>query len=151
MERVTEGAKFREKSHIVKHWMEMHQDSNIIPKFRFKVIISYKECLSHQLGEALAIWTTKDTLLNSKCEYISNCISRITVQEGALGRKKREIHEEEDVRVRLEKVKEFKKRKEGEKETTNQPEECQGSKSEQVLPARRKLIPNTIRRPEQVE
>ena len=45
LEHVTEGAKFSEKSHIVKHWMEMHQDSNIIPKFRFKVIISHKECL----------------------------------------------------------------------------------------------------------
>ena len=51
--------------------------------------------------------------------------------EGALDRKKREIHEEEDERIRLEKVKEFKKQKEGEKETTNQPEDCQWSKSEQ--------------------
>ena len=82
-----------------------------MPEFRFKVVKKYKDCLSRQLGEALSIFTSKDKLLNSKNEYISNCISRLAVQEGVVEKKRREMREEVEEREALEKLKKFKEQK----------------------------------------
>ena len=43
----------------------------------------------------MAIFRSEDFLLNSKNDYIVNCISRVTVMEGAMERKAREKMEEE--------------------------------------------------------
>ena len=77
-----------EKSHIVKHWMKVHQDLN---EFRFSVLKRYKDCLSRQLGEALTKFTSSDHLLNSKNENILNNITRMVVQEEIMDRKVREM------------------------------------------------------------
>ena len=55
----------------------------------FKITSMFRDCLSHQIGEALRINHSRDRILNSKNEYIQNCISRITVQEDMLERKAR--------------------------------------------------------------
>ena len=82
------------------------------PPFKFRVLKTYKDALSRQLGEALKIWMTGDDLLNSKNEYLSNCITRITVQEGAVERKLRERNEEIAEKEETERVKTFKEQKE---------------------------------------
>ena len=63
------------------------------------------------MGEAIYILLSKDTILNSKNEYIQNCISRITVQEDMLERKARLAKEEEEERILEEEVRIFKARK----------------------------------------
>ena len=70
---------FSKKSHIIKHWINSHPDLVTTPPFKIKVLKQYKDCLSRQMGEAISILRSEDSLLNSKNEYIQNCISRITV------------------------------------------------------------------------
>ena len=74
---------------MIKHWMESHPTLREIPKFQYKIRKSYKDCLSRQIGEAVAIMMTGDEILNDKCEYLSNCIARVKVDENDLERKKK--------------------------------------------------------------
>ena len=88
--------------------MNNHREDNIIPPFRIRVLKQFQDCLSRQVGEAVAILMSKDSLLNSKNEYIANCISRVSIEEGAMERKMREIREEEEERKETEKFEQFK-------------------------------------------
>ena len=83
-EHVNDANSVNAKSHIVKHWLETHHELNEPPRFRFQVKRCFKDCLTGQLSEASAINRSRDILLNSKNEYVTNCITRITVQEGAI-------------------------------------------------------------------
>ena len=87
---------FSQKSHIIKHWMRDHREEREKPPFAFRVIKRYRDCLSRQVGEAIKILHTGDNILNSKCEYLSNNISRLTVMEEDWERKRRERTEEEE-------------------------------------------------------
>ena len=80
-EHFSDAASFSKKSHMVKHWMLTHGEMDTMPPFKIKILKRYRDCLSRQVGEAIHILLSKDQLLNSKNEYIQNCISRITVQE----------------------------------------------------------------------
>jgi hypothetical protein len=93
-EHMYDAVSFSKKSHIIKHWMRSHPDLDTAPQFRIKILRQYRDCLSRQVGEAIAILLSPDALLNSKNEYIQNCISRITVEEDQFARKKRLIEEE---------------------------------------------------------
>jgi hypothetical protein len=75
--------------------MSKHPENNILPPFRFKIVQQYRYCLSRQIGEAMRIFYSKDILLNSKNEYLQNCINRITINEESWERKTRERREEE--------------------------------------------------------
>ena len=85
---------FTQGSHIVKHWMTSHVDDQDKPEFIFRVLSSYKDCLSRQVAEAIRIHYTGDVLLNSKNEYNANHLSRVVVEENVFQRKKRERQEE---------------------------------------------------------
>ena len=107
-----DARKFDKGSHIIKHWMECHPTLREIPKFHYKIRRSYKDCLSRQIGEAVAIMMTGDAILNDKCEYLSNCIARVKVDETELERKKTEAMEEIKERERLIALENFRKEKE---------------------------------------
>ena len=104
---------FSKKSHIIKHWMNNHQDEDKIPPFIIKITKKYRDCLSRQVGEAIAIHMSGDELLNSKNEYASNCISRVGVEETTFERKQREWEEETDEKKEEERLDAFRKAKEG--------------------------------------
>ena len=104
---------FSKKSHIIKHWMNNHQDEDKIPPFIIKITKNYQDCLSRQVGEAIAIHMSRDELLNSKNEYASNCISRVGVEETTFERKQREWEEETDEKKEEERLDAFRKAKEG--------------------------------------
>ena len=91
--------------------MSKHPENNILPPFRFKIVQQYRDCLSRQIGEAMRIFYSKDSLLNSKNEYLQNCISRITINEESWERKTRERREEEEERLEEEKMAEFRREK----------------------------------------
>ena len=99
MEHFLDAGSFSKKLHMVKHWMSKHPENNILPPFRFKIVQQYRDCLSRQIGEAMRIFYSKDSLLNSKNEYLQNCISRITINEESWERKTRERREEEEERL----------------------------------------------------
>ena len=107
-EHVDDARKFRAGSHIVKHWMEVHPENPGIPPWRFRTVSSFKDCLTRQLTEAVAISLSGDTLLNGKFDYLSNCITRVTVNEDAYEKKRREMREELEEKERLEKLEAFK-------------------------------------------
>ena len=91
-----DASDFSIKSHQVKHWMNTHPEENIQPPFRIRMIKRYRDCLSRQIGEALRIYYSKDQLLNSKNEYVQNCISRVVANEESWQRRERERKEEEE-------------------------------------------------------
>ena len=72
------------------------------------------------MGEAIHILLSNDQLLNSKNEYIQNCIARVTVQEDLYERKARMLKEEEEERKLEMEIMEFKSRKKNDK---RKPEE----------------------------
>ena len=69
------------KCHVVKHWISDHYELENPQPFRFKVLRTFQDCLSRQLSEVVNIWQSQDRLLNSKNDYLTNCISRITVED----------------------------------------------------------------------
>ena len=89
-----DAEKFSHKSHIIKHWLRDHKDIVEPPPFTFSVTGMFKDCLSRQIGEALRIFFSQDIILNSKSEYLDNCITRLTVEESQWERKEREKNEE---------------------------------------------------------
>ena len=60
------------------------------PDFKFRIVGSYKDCLTRQVSEAVMIHYSKDILLNSKNEYNSNCLTRLTIDENKFEKKTRE-------------------------------------------------------------
>ena len=126
-EHVDDARKFRSGSHIVKHWMDVHPSLDVMPPWRFRTIRVFKDCLTRQLSEAVMISLSGDALLNGKCDYLANCISRVTVNEDNYERKKREFREEMDEKERLQKLEEFKK-----------------EKSENITGLKRKRSPNSV-------
>ena len=62
----------------------------------FSISARYRDCLSRQIGEALRINFSKDILLNSKSEYNTNSLTRISIQEDAWERRERGRREKEE-------------------------------------------------------
>ena len=89
VEHVRDAESFSAKSHIVKYWMTSHPELDTPPIMDLRITSMYRDCLSRQIGEALKINFPKDNILNSKGEYLSNCISRLTVEEDAWERRER--------------------------------------------------------------
>ena len=73
--------------------MSCHEELNTLPPFIFKIKKKDSDCLSRQVGKAIAILLSKDQVLNSKTQYIQNCISIISIQEDSFERKRRRIQE----------------------------------------------------------
>ena len=71
-EHVKDAEKFKEGSHIINHWKKYHKEDDSRPPFSFKILDSFKDCLSRQVGEAIRIHYAKDELLDSKNEYNDN-------------------------------------------------------------------------------
>ena len=90
LEHTNDARSFSKKSHIVKYWMSCHPEYSNPPPFNFKVTQQFKDCMSRRVEEAIRIQHTKDNILYSKCEYLQNCITRLTVNEEVWERKERE-------------------------------------------------------------
>jgi hypothetical protein len=88
----------------------MQEYSNPLP-FNFKVTQQFNDCMSRQVAEAIRTQHTKDNILNSKCEYLQNCITRLTVNEEVWERKERERREEETEKEEANKLEKFRKEK----------------------------------------
>ena len=91
--------------------MNAHENLPSPPVMDFSITAKYRDCLSRQIGEALRIHYSKDVILNSKSEYMSNTISRLTIEKDAWERKERSRLEEEQDKMDIERVEAFKKLK----------------------------------------
>ena len=74
-EHIYDAESFSKKSHIIKNWINSHPERDEAPPFEINILRQYKDSLSSQVGEAIAILLTKDTLLNSKNKYIQDLLS----------------------------------------------------------------------------
>ena len=126
LEHERDAKAFSSKSHIVKHWMISHPVLPNPPEMEFTISARFKDCLSRQIGEALKINLSKDILLNSKSEYNSNSLNRISILEDAWERRERGRQEEEEEELVKRSVEEFRKRK------TMDPEEYSTDEEEVV-------------------
>ena len=108
-EHFKDAKNFDKGSHMVKHWIEKHPEMNTLPPFTITILRSFKDCLTRQVSEAVTMYLSKDKLLNSKNEYVQNCISRVTVEEDKYQRKLRERQEEQEDLENTVKLEKFKK------------------------------------------
>jgi hypothetical protein len=108
LEHMRDAHGFSHKSHIVKHLVKEHPDMLEPPPFTFKITTMYKDCLSRQIGEALRIYYSKDNILNSKSEYLDNCISRLAIEETPWERREREKQDDEQENLEKQEVERFK-------------------------------------------
>jgi hypothetical protein len=102
---------FSEGSHIIKCWLTSHEEEEKCPDFKFRIVGSFKDCLTRQVSEAVMIHYSKEILLNSKNENNSNCLTRLTVDENKFEKKTRERLEAIDEAKEKEAWEQFKKRK----------------------------------------
>ena len=68
-----------EDSHIHKHWINVHSGVGA-PKFKFRVIRSFQDCLSRQIAESVRI-DMRGTVLNSQAVYSRCRLPRLTVDK----------------------------------------------------------------------
>ena len=80
------------------------------------------------MAEAIAILLSKDKLLNSKNEYLQNCITRITVQEDLCERKTRISREEKEEKQEEERIRAFRAEKRPSKRKSDKHELVQQNK-----------------------
>ena len=95
------------------------------------------------MAKALRIMTTKDRILNSKNEYLDNCIPRIRVDESKLDRMRREREEdqkEKDEQRMLEEFKIEKKSRKRQKSPAKMGKDSRGWESKPKLKKMRKDV-----------
>jgi hypothetical protein len=127
MEHYRDMESFSHKSHIVKHWVLQHPELETAPSFKFKILEQYKDCLSRQVGEAIKILYSPDVLLNSKSEYLNNCLTRITISEQDWERRERERHEDEEEKAEQSRIEIFRQEKLRARQSSHNEEEYTGS------------------------
>ena len=66
------------KSFMTKHWANEHHELDVPPVYKFEVVKQHRDTMSRQLHEALLI--EKEGCLNSKSEFSSNRLARLTVE-----------------------------------------------------------------------
>ena len=71
-EHSSDARKFDQGSHIIKHWMDHHPASSEMPSFRYRIRKTFKDCLTRQTTEAVAIMLHQGDLLNGKNDYLTN-------------------------------------------------------------------------------
>ena len=131
------------KSHIIKHWMLAHPENNTPPQMAFKITSLFRDCLYLQIGKALQINYSRDRILNSKNEYMSNCISRLTIDEDAWERRHRCRQEEKAEKVAVAEVEAVMKSKQniqlepkdGMRQTPHQSSQEEGGLGEAFFPS----------------
>ena len=54
-EHVEDALSQKEDSHIFKHWETCHRGEGR-PRFKFRIVRSFQDCLSRQIAESVRIW-----------------------------------------------------------------------------------------------
>ena len=76
-----DAADAKEDSHMYKHWRISHPELQEPPTFRIKVVQSFQDALSRQIGEAVRIDMRSENVLNSKSEYNRCRLPRLTINQ----------------------------------------------------------------------
>ena len=91
---------WKEESHQVKHWITDHPELQEPPRFRFKLVRSFKDPMSRQLSEAVRIELRGSNILNSKSEFTRCRVPRLRVDlEGWKKENMKPFIQNEDIRI----------------------------------------------------
>ena len=93
-EHLADALKDAPDSHMRKDWREAHPEVEDMPKFIFKIVKNFKDCLSRQVAESVRI-DLRGSVINSKTVYSRNRLPRLEVEKPEWERA------EEDRRKRL--------------------------------------------------
>jgi hypothetical protein len=99
--------------------MNKHPDTEECLRFSFSIMSKFKDCLSRQVAEAITINYTADQILNSKNEYMANCLTRICVEEERFDKQKREQEMAEEAEKQTPSNKNIRDQKEPERKPRN--------------------------------
>ena len=88
-EHLRDAKDLQKDSHIVKHWFLDHPQQQTQPKFKFKIVGKFKDCMTRQISEAVRL-SLRPGSLNSKGEYGRCNIPRLVIQEDEYDRKRKE-------------------------------------------------------------
>ena len=89
--------------------MNYHPSLPSSPEMELSISAGLRDCLSRQIGAALCISNSKDTLLNSKAEYMANSVCTVTMKEDPWEQRERTRKEKEQEEIVKKQVEEFKK------------------------------------------
>ena len=78
-EHVADRVSRKEESHQIKHWLLDHAELVEPPKFKFRLVKSFKDPMSRQLAEAVRIELRGNDILNSKAEFNRSRVPRLRV------------------------------------------------------------------------
>ena len=78
-----DAMKESDDSHMVKHWSSCHAQDSVEerPKFKIKVIATFKDALTRQVAEAVRIQMRGEGVLNSRAEYSRCSLPRLVVEK----------------------------------------------------------------------
>ena len=100
-EHISGGRRLEINNFITKHWLNSHPDSNVAPIFKFSVVRIHRDALSREVDEGLSIEKAEALLnvLNSKSEWGSGKLSRLSVEKSSWELKKqaKELNETEEI------------------------------------------------------
>ena len=112
-EHVQAAISLNQDSHIIKHWLLEHKELEVRPPFKFRVLGTFRDCLSRQLTEAVKIDSGVSTL-NSKKEWGHNSVPRLQVAQEDFQVKRKmlelDMKEKEEERELMEFVASIKKK-----------------------------------------
>ena len=80
----------KEDSHMVKDWLTSHRDRLQLPKFRFKIIRSFKYAMTRQISESVRIELRGEGVLNSRSEYSRCRLPRLVIDHDGWNKNKQE-------------------------------------------------------------
>ena len=93
------------ESHMYKHWKIEHPELEEQPKFKIKIVASFRDALSRQISESVRIDMRGENVLNSRTEYSRCTIPRLTIDKERWKTRKteelKEVNQEEDPKIDL--------------------------------------------------
>ena len=119
--------KMDKESHMVKHWFLEHPEEEDLPKFVFRMVGKYGDCLTRQVKEAVRIQNRPGTL-NSKGEFGGGRIPRLVIEKSDYEERKArmdELKENEIIEKKWEdfvKGRKVKEQNKGKRKQTNHEE-----------------------------
>ena len=108
-EHIRDGQQKKEDSHIAKHWDDCHAGEEM-PRFRFRIVKSFSDCLSRQVAESVRI-DLREGVLNSKSVYSRNRLPRLELEKTEWEK------EDEERKKRYQRWQEDKRKQEARKES----------------------------------
>ena len=77
-EHLRDAVNLERESHMTKHWFLDHPNEVKRPRFKFRVVGQYRDCLTRQVKEAVRL-SNRPGNLNSKGEFGGCYIPRLTI------------------------------------------------------------------------